>query len=118
VESSEGSYEIGSSSSVELPGWLPVYPGAEAKGMMKTNTPEGRGGTASITTADTVQQVTQFYQKALGDAGLKVNAVETSGATSGAMVSGESPDGRRSAMIMIGTGDEGTTAAVSYNEKD
>ena len=118
VESSEGTYEIGGSSSVDLPDWLPVYLGAEAKGMMKTNTPEGRGGTASITTGDTVQQVMQFYQKALEDAGLKVNTVETSGTASGAMVSGESSDGKRGAMIMIGTGDEGTTAAVSYSEKD
>jgi hypothetical protein len=118
MESSKGSYEIGASSSVDLPDWLPVYPGAEAKGMMKSTTPEGRAGTTSVTTSDPVERVMEFYQKALEDAGLKVNTVETSGATSGAMVSGESPDGKRGAMIMIGTGDEGTTAAVSYNEKD
>jgi len=119
IQSSQGSYQLGGASEVDMPGWLPLYPGGEAQGVMRSQTPEGRTGSVAVTTNDSVEQVMQFYKEALESAGLEVSTMQTGGAGgAGAVVTGESPGGARGAMVMIGSEDGRTTASVTYNEKD
>ena len=118
LKSSEGTFEIGAAASGKVPGWVPAYPGAAPEAVMSGETPEGRGGTVTFTTSDSVTKVMEFYTGALKRDGFEVNSMQHGGAEAGAMVTGETPGGKRNVVIMIGTGKPGTTAAVSFSEKD
>jgi hypothetical protein len=117
MKTDEGSYEIGGGSSADIPSWLPAYPGTNPEGLMKQAGPEFNAGAMTFETRDSVTKVMEFYQKAFAEAGMEVQTVQHSGAEAGAMVSGSTGDDTRSAHAMIGAGDGGTTATISYTIK-
>jgi hypothetical protein len=116
VQTPEGSYQLGAPAGAALPGWLPAYPGTSPEGVMSSTTPEGRGGSATMKTGDSPAQVIAFYKKALEDAGMEVSTVDQAGR--GGMVSGETADKSRGAMIIIGADGGGTTVNATYRIKD
>ena len=118
VKTPEGNLQFGGAASGDIPNWVPVYPGSTQEAVMSGQTGEGRSGTVTFTTSDSIERVMKYYAEQLKQAGFEVNTIQHGGASAGAMVSGESADGQRNAMVMIGSGEEGTTAAVSYSEKD
>jgi hypothetical protein len=117
IRTQEGTFEVGAAASAKLPDWLPAYPGATVKGTASSQTAEGRGGMVAVLTKDSVEEVSGFYRRAMESAGLKVNVIQQSGETTGAMITGASSDGKRHATVLIGTDQEGTTASVNYNER-
>ncbi len=119
VESDEGNVTIGAGAEVELPSWLKLYPGAEAQGTMSSNAPGKRGGSVGFTTGDSVDKVVAFYERVFKEAGLAVNTVRRQSAdVSGAMISGESADGKRSVLLTVGKEEKGTAVTLTFAEKD
>ena len=116
MKSSEGTFEFGTAASGKLPGWLPVYPGAEMEAIMSHDTPEERGGNAAFTTGDSVERVMNFYARGLERAGMEVSTTQHTGLDSGAMVNAHSADSNRRALVIIGTGEEGTTVNISFGD--
>jgi hypothetical protein len=78
---------------------------------------EGKTGQAVLSTSDDLQKVRDFYSNALEKAGLEVNTTEHSGPQGqGAIINANSADNIRQAVIILGTGESGTTASVSFTD--
>jgi hypothetical protein len=110
---------LGGGTPKDLPTWLPIYPGATAQGSMASTTNEGRSGGFSVTTKDSIDQVANFYESKLKDAGLTVekNIMSANDKTSGGTISGNSEDKKRTAAVLLSVADNGTTAVITYEEK-
>ena len=77
------------------------------------------GAAVSFTTKDRVDKVSSFYDDALRKAGFttNVNLIEQDGKTSGAMITAESDDKRRTAVVNIAAGDDDATVSITYSDK-
>lgn len=118
VESEEGRMVLQAGAEVELPSWLKAYPGAEMQGTMSSRTADAESGSVGMTTQDSVDEAAAFFEKVFKDAGLKVATVRSQGAGgTGAMISGESADGKRSAVAMISRDDDQTSIALTFTTK-
>jgi hypothetical protein len=95
----------------KLPDWLPVYPGATAQSIGTQSSEAQESGMVVLTTSDPPKKVIEFYQGALNRAGI-------TGATSGTgIVSGQTPDRKRSVQVTVTTTEGKTTAGVTYASK-
>lgn len=120
IKSSDGAtVQIGAQASAKFPEWLPAYPGSTAQGSFALQGNDESGAAVSFTTADSVEKVSKFYQDSFKNAGLTVNAnlMSQDGKTSGGMISAESADRKRSAVVNIASGDDGVTVGVTYSDK-
>ena len=109
----------GSGAPRNLPSWLPVYPGGTVQGSFDTTSGEERTAAFSVTTSDAADEVLDFYEQKLKDAGLKVDRTtyETNG-VKGGVLSGTAENPARQIGVTVSTQDDGTTqAAVTFNEK-
>ena len=102
-----------------LPSWLPIYAGAKIEGSYDATTAEGRNAMFTVTSSDSVDQVAEFYQSKLEEAGLKVerSSFETDGQKT-IMVVGNTEDDKRMANVTVSTGDGQTQAIVHFGEKN
>jgi hypothetical protein len=98
----------------ELPGWVPAYPGATPEGVYSAEDAAQRGGTFSLTTTDSVNDVFNFYKGQLEGAGFKVTESKYSGT---GMVVGESTDGQRTVTFTIAAEPGKTRVAGVFSEK-
>lgn len=117
---SDGSaVQIGSNASAKMPDWLPAYPGSNAQGTFSMQDASQSGAAVSFTTKDAVDKVSSFYDDALRKAGLttNVNLMQQDGKTSGAMITAESGDKKRSAVVNISAGDDAATVGITYSDK-
>jgi uncharacterized protein YneF (UPF0154 family) len=112
VKSGEGTARFGAGSAVDLPAWLPKYPGAKAEGNFSAQSAKGAGGAFSFTTSDSVDKVAGFYEQALKTAGLTVERTSTGGNTAQVAGNGDSP--KREVTVIIGTEGGSTRVAVTY----
>jgi len=114
-----GTATFGGGAPKDLPSWLPLYPGATAQGSMASTTNEGRTGGFSVSTKDSIEQVANYYESKLKDAGLTVekNMLSSNDKTSGGTISGTSADKKRTAAVILSVVDTGTQAVVTYEEK-
>jgi len=118
LQSSEGTAEFGQTS-VKLPDWIPLYPGATVQGGMSGQTAEGLSGQASIATPDSPEKVIEFYTEALKKAGLEVNTIQHGGADGiDAMINAVGADQGRQVVLMIGKSEQGTTGSVAFSERN
>lgn len=106
----------------EVPGWVPAYPGAESQGAFSADTPEGKGGTVTIKTADSVDKVIQFYDERLKGDGFTVeqNSTTSNGAVTNAVVSARTEGEARTVGIIASPasdGSGGTEAVITFSEK-
>lgn len=103
----------------DLPAWVPIYPGSDVQAALDATNGEGRTASFSITTSDSVDDVVQFYESKLGDAGLKVskNTIDANGQRS-AILTGTSEDDKKTVTAMIGQQDGKTSASISFNAKN
>jgi hypothetical protein len=110
---------FGAGSPQNLPSWLPVYPGGTVQGTFDTTSAEGRSAAFTVTTKDPVNQVLDYYEARLKEAGLKVekNTVSTNDKISGGSVTANSEDQKRTASVMISAAEEGTSAIITFQEK-
>lgn len=102
----------------DLPAWVPVYPGGTVQGAMDATTDEGRSATFSVVTDDSVDEVIEYYEAKLREAGLEVskNTMEADGQRS-ATLTGNSDDDSRTAIALIGRQDEKTQVTITFTEK-
>jgi hypothetical protein len=120
IHASDGStVQIGSQSPAKFPAWLPAYPGSSAQGTFAMQGGAESGAAVSFTTSDSVEQVSKYYQDAFKNAGLTVNSnlMTQDGKTAGGMITGESADRKRSAVVNIASGDDGVTVGITYSDK-
>jgi hypothetical protein len=111
--------QIGSNASARLPAWLPAYPGSNAQGTFAIQGAGQSGAAVSFTTKDRVDKVSSFYDGALRKAGFttNVNLMQQDGKTSGAMITAESDDKRRTTVVNIAAGDDDATVSITYSDK-
>lgn len=102
----------------DLPSWLPVYPGGSVKGAFDATTAEGRSAMFTVTTNASASQVLDYYETELKAAGFKVDKTTyTANNQVGGAVTGTSDDKKRIASVVITASPEGTSAAVTFQEK-
>jgi hypothetical protein len=104
----------------DVPSWVPTYPGGQAQGAFNANTPEGKAGTFSVSTGDPVDQVMEFYEVELKEAGFNVSTTNTSSSdgNTGGTVTGTTEDEKRTIGVLVSTGDQGgSQAMITYGEK-
>jgi hypothetical protein len=114
VKSDKGTMKLGETS-VNLPDWIPAYPGSSPTGNFSMEGDEGTTNSFSFTTTDSVEDVINFYDKSLKDAGLKVTkgSYQQDGKTSG-YVAGSDADSKRTASIGVATNANETQVSVSF----
>jgi hypothetical protein len=115
IQSDKGSMRMGSKAAVPLPNWLPSYPGAIAAGGMAFNEADGKSGSCSLKTNDSVQAVSKFYENALKSAGFEVQT----NAAQGSMIILSASDNStpRKADVTLVHGEEGTLITLSFRDK-
>ena len=100
---------------VNLPAWMPKYPGVEPKGLgsMKSDT-GGGGGMFTFETADSAEKIHAFYRGALEKQGFKQeDGVHVAG-TSALVMKSESGGGITVNVVEMG---KGSQATVIYGAK-
>lgn len=108
----------GANAPQNLPSWLPVYPGGTVQGTFDTTNAEGHSATFSVSTADPVSKVLDFYKSQFESGGLKVekNTFSANG-QDGGTITAKSADDKRQANVLIGNANGKTSATVTYQEK-
>ena len=99
----------------KMPSWVPKYPGAEVKGNFSANSGDGEGGMFNFNTKDAPAKIISFYTDELKGAGYKITA--TVSTTDSNMVSAEDESTRRTVMVTVGSGSDGSTVNVVYGVK-
>lgn len=119
LESKQGQWLVGGQGNADLPGWLPLYPGAEARPVIRSDTPSEKGGTVTFSVPGSLDEVVTFYSSALASQGLRLSKVhQTSPAgAEGAMVVAEAPDGSRRAAVVLGKQGSQVEVSVTWSEK-
>jgi hypothetical protein len=119
VKTKEGTATISAGSTADLPSWLPPYPGAAIQSNLTARGGDGHGGTIGFGTSDSPETVTHFYEKALKDAGLKVetNSLSAIGKVGFTSVTAEDDGKKRTAVIQITKVDTGTQVTVVFSSK-
>lgn len=106
----------------EVPDWVPAYPGGEAQGAFSADTPEGKGGTVTIKTTDSLDKVVKFYEDRLKSDGYTVeqNTSSSNGTLSSAVLSGKTEGEQRTVSLIASPssdGSGGTEAVITFSEK-
>ena len=119
IESSKGegfALSTGAAVSEDIPGWLPLYPGAEPASRSMMTSSEGTTGSFQIETGDAVSDVIAFYRDRLKAAGFEVTVNTFSSEDSeGGMVQANLEAEQRSVMVMINREAGPTQASVTYS---
>jgi len=115
ITSSQGTWEAGENMKLDLPGWVPIYPGGTTQGLVKQTRPNGSTQTFMIKTNDSVDNVIKFYSSKLKAAGFEVTTIQNPGA-GGGMVTAEQSATQRAINVMVGVEDGQTQAAVSVSQ--
>ena len=110
----------GAGTPLNLPSWVPTYPGGAPQGMFQSDSGQERGASFTIQTSDAASKVLEFYESKLEEAGLTVqkSTFETGGNVAGGTVTGTSGDQKRTVNVIVSTQEgQGSQAVVSYSEK-
>jgi len=102
-----------------LPSWVPTYAGATIEGSYEATTAEGRNATFTLKSADSVDQVAEFYKSELEGDGLKVerSSYETNGQKT-IMLVGKTDDDKRNVTVTVSNSEGQTQAMVNFIEKN
>jgi hypothetical protein len=117
-KSDKGTMKIGGSNSVELPEWVPSYPGSTPEGNFSMNSDEGTTQSFSFTTQDSAENVIEFYETGLKNAGLKVTkgTYNQGGITTGTVAASDD-DQKRTASIAATNENNETKVNVTFMTK-
>jgi hypothetical protein len=121
VHSSEGSMRLGTSASGQLPNWVPSYPGARAAaGALSFNANNGKAGSYTFTSGDSVEKVAAFYENALNGSGFKVQKTTTQIPDTGSliMVMAEDDNARHNVNATVRNSKEGTIITLTFETKE
>ncbi len=117
VKTKEGTVKFGAGGAVNLPSWIPNYPGSSPEGDVSAQGANGVTGSFSFKTGDTPDKVADFYVQAFNREGLKAdkNQTEQNGKTVSVVVMGKD-DGREVTMsVAVDAG--ATRVTVSYSSQ-
>jgi hypothetical protein len=115
IKSDKGSVVMGGGASVDLPDWMPQYPGSSPQGVFSARSDEGRSQSFHFITSDSSSDVIDFYEEELKGAGLRVTTTNT---TSGGSVTGASSDRNRTVFVAVTSSQSGTQVNVTLNSKN
>ncbi len=101
IRSSEGTVRMGSSAGVQLPAWLPAYPGAESSGAFNATKPDANSGACTLKSGDSPENVAAFYENALQRGGFKVQKTSTPIPGQGSYVILSATSDNRTAQVTI-----------------
>lgn len=102
----------------ELPGWVPLYPGAKPSRGLGSKGEGGTGGLAEFTTSDAPDRVMAFYEREMKARGFSPNTsrFEQNGNLVGGLVQGKNAQGQQ--LMVTVTVEEGRTGiAINYEGK-
>lgn len=111
-------FSSGGGAPQNLPAWLPVYPGGTPTGTYDMTNNNERSAAFVVATSDSVDDVLAFYEEKLKGEGFEIqkSTFESNG-QKGGTVTGSNSDQKRSVSVLVGTGDQGTQATVTFSEK-
>jgi hypothetical protein len=114
----QATFSAGQGAPKNVPSWVPTYSGGTIEGSYDATTTEGRSAMFTVTTADPIDQVAEFYESQLKGGGLKVekNSYEANGQKT-VILAGTSEDDKRTATVTVSTNEGKTQALVNFNEK-
>jgi len=100
---------------VHLPGWVPVYPGAEVQANFTGRASDGEGGNVTYTTSDDLAKVNTFYQDKAKELGMQSSF--TSNTADGSMMVATDDANNRSLTVVIANSSGKTTINLTYGSK-
>jgi len=113
----EGTMKIGNSAD-KAPAWVPVYPGSSPQNTFSSSSGTEQTGSYTFVTKDPSDKVMSFYGDSLKSAGFAVsNMTSSSEGKVGGMVSGEDKANKRTVVVSLGTGNDGTQVNVTFTIK-
>ncbi|MES1241065.1 MAG: hypothetical protein ABUT39_05545 [Acidobacteriota bacterium] len=113
----QATFTAGQGAPQNLPSWIPTYSGGEVQGVMDASTAEGRSATFTVSTTDSIDEVANFYESQLKSSGFKVEKGSYEAGGQKTVTLTATGDDKRSANVMVSTGDGKTQAVVNFNEK-
>ena len=118
VRSPEGTATFGGARGAEdLPDWIPVYEGAEVQMGFSTSGDQGAAGAFSLKSQDSPDEVLDYYEKTLKDAGYEVQRQRVSVGDSGSrgFVTGRHKESNRTLTVTATLDGAATEAAIQYS---
>lgn len=99
----------------DMPDWIPLYPGTDARGTFSSESPEARTAAFAFETDDSVDEVASFYVSALEAEGFTIASRTIT--PEGALVIAESEGESRSATVTASAEDGHVEVVVHFTEK-
>jgi len=111
--------KFGAGGAAKVPAWVPAYPGVSPQTTFSMEGNDGEGGTFQFTTKDPVKNVLSFYEQGLKQAGFKItgNFTGDTATSSGAMLSAEETDAKRTVVVTLGAENGDTSVNVVFGTK-
>jgi hypothetical protein len=115
IETEDGTTRMGTlGSGMELPSWMPAYPGASVEEGGFASVQEDRAnGSFTLSSADDPARVADFYQGVFDDLGLETTRSQTD-VGNGPIVSLSARGDAYVVGVMVATAEEGSQAHVTY----
>ncbi len=101
-----------------LPDWLPVYPGSTATSSFSASGDNG-GAVTMLSSTDSADQVLEYYEKELKDAGLTVdmNSYQVNKQTAGGTITAKGSGGKGDVNILVGAQGGTTSITITHGNK-
>lgn len=115
ITTDEGTASFGSGIDIDLPSWLPVYPGTKPQGTYATESADGLAGAYTINTDDNLEDVLDFYIEKLEGKGFKILQKTTT--TNGAFITAQTPDETMQVNVAASRDGGSVQAIVNFSEK-
>jgi hypothetical protein len=117
MSSPEGTTRIGAGV-VQLPSWLPAYPGAKSTGSISASSGEGNTGTETFESGESAERIVSFYESSLKNEGLIVEKTSfSSDKESTTLLSAKSSDEQRSGLVTVTRKEGKTIISLSFQLK-
>jgi hypothetical protein len=120
VKTKEGTATFSAGTQLDLPPWLPEYPGATIEGNFSARSAKGEGGSFGFFTTDSVDDVIRFYEDRLKDDGMQITASPTlsvAGAPKVSMITAEDKQRERTVVIQAISTEGKTQVTVTFGSK-
>jgi len=118
VQSNQGTATFGGTRGAEdLPKWIPLYEGADVQLGFSTAGDQGAAGAFSLKSQDTPDEVLDYYEKTLKEAGYEVQRqrVSLGDSASRGFVTGRHKESNRTLTVTATLDGTATEAAVQYS---
>lgn len=114
IKSDDGSVHLGHGSAANMPDWVPSYPGAKTTASYTTNANDKTSGSYTLSTTDSVEAVSDFYENALNEAGF---AVEKNSNPPLISVTGEDSGSGRKIEVKTSSAGQETSIILTFESR-